>query len=55
MYPHFENDNIIYYQYGRANNWALGYNDTVSFKKKTEKFSNPNNKKFIKIEKNMDF
>jgi len=33
MFPHFDPENIIYYQHGRGNNWALGYNDIVSYNK----------------------
>ena len=25
MYPHFDPKNVIYHQYGRGNNWAMGY------------------------------
>ena len=54
MYPHFDIDNMIYYQHGRGNNWALGYNDIISYNNKKaerKKF----NKKEIKIGKEMDF
>lgn len=54
MYPHFETDNIIYYQHGRANNWALGYNDIVSYRNKTEKFLSQKQQKNFKIGKEMN-
>ncbi len=28
LYPYFDPKNILYFDYGRGNNWALGYKDT---------------------------
>ena len=55
MYPHFEADNILYYQSGRANNWALGYNDIVSFQKKQDLIQKRKGHNTVSIGKEMNF